>query len=67
MKYKLKQQVKEIFQEYMLKNEINQTQLADRLSINKSIITKLIHEQYNLSLDTLEEYCNKLGIDINLK
>ncbi len=50
----------------MFDNELNQSQLAEKLNINKSIITRIMQEKYNISVDNLEEYCNKLGIGIEI-
>lgn len=67
MEHTLRNQVRQIFREYMFKNEINQSQLADKLGVNKSVVSQIINENFNISLDRLEEYCNKLEINIAIE
>lgn len=67
MEYKLRNQVRQIFREYMFKHEINQSQLAEKLGINRSLISHIINAKQNISLDRLEEYCSKLGIELTIK
>lgn len=67
MGYKLRHQIREILRKYMFDEEINQSQLAERLEINKSLVSQIINENRNISLDTLEEYCNKLDIELEIK
>lgn len=66
MEYKLRHQIREIFRKYMFDNDLNQTKIADKLGINESVISQIIHEKTNLSIDRLEEYLNKLDIEIEI-
>lgn len=67
MEHKLRKQVRQILREYMYKNEINQTQLAQKLEIDRSLVSQIINEKQNISLDRLEEYCNKLGVELQIQ
>ncbi|MBN1639496.1 MAG: helix-turn-helix transcriptional regulator [Ignavibacteriales bacterium] len=63
----MRKQVRQILREYMYKNEINQTQLAQKLEIDRSLVSQIINEKQNISLDRLEEYCNKLGVELQIQ
>lgn len=67
MEYKLRKQIRQILREYMFKHEINQTQLAQQLGIHRSVVSQIINENVNISLDRLEEYCEKLGIMLRIQ
>lgn len=64
---KLRHQIRQIFREYMFKNEINQVELAKRLDVENSVVSQIIHENFNLSIDKFEEYCDKLKIEIEIE
>ena len=67
MEYKLRNQVRQIFREYMFRHEINQYQLSKKLGINQSLVSHIINAKQNISIDRLEEYCGKLGIELIIK
>lgn len=66
MEYKLRHQIREILRKYMFDEEINQSQLAKKLGINRSLVSQIMNEKRNISLDVLEEYCKKLEIEIKI-
>ena len=44
---------------------LTQTQLANLMYVNKATISKWESGEYNFTINTLNEICDKLGLDFN--
>lgn len=52
-------------QAIMLKTKISKKDLADRLNITQSAISSRFNQK-NISIDTLLELCNAIGVNMNI-
>lgn len=53
--------------DYRSKRGMTQEELAERLGVTQSIISRYENGTSNISLKQLNEVCYKLGIDLNIK
>lgn len=53
--------------DYRSKRRMTQEELAERLGVTQSIISRYENGTSNISLKQLNEVCYKLGIDLNIK
>lgn len=49
----------------MVKTEISKKELADRLNITQSALSSRFNQK-NISIDTLLELCNAIGVNMNI-
>lgn len=52
-------------QAIMLKTKISKKDLADRLNITQSALSSRFNQK-NISIDTLLELCNAIGVNMNI-
>jgi len=51
---------------YMGKNNITQTELADKLDVSRSAISQLFNRQPNITLNKISEIANSIGLRLKL-